>query len=74
MEKRIKEIYDVIVATPNLSEREIAERVGLKPTPYTRKILLEMWKQAYIVRWLDDSFLPARFRYFVQLTEPLEGF
>lgn len=73
MEKRVQQMFDFIVEHPNSSEREIAEGVGLRPTPYTRKILLEMWRGGYIVRWLDDAQLPARYRYFVQLTQPMEG-
>lgn len=73
MEKTVQMVYDFIVQNPNLSHGEIAAGVGLKRTPYLRGILLSMWQQGYIVRWLDDSRLPARYRYFAQLTEGMEG-
>lgn len=72
MDKTVKLMFDYIVANPNKNELEIARGVGLKKTPYTRKILLSMWNQGYVIRWWDDQTRPASYRYFVQLTQPME--
>lgn len=74
MEQRALMLYDWIVVHPNCTELEIARGVGLKKTPYTRAILLNLWKEGYIVRWYDDQHQPRpAYKYFVQLTEPMEG-
>lgn len=65
------EMFVTIMETPGLSEGEIASRVGLRRTPYTRKLLLELVAEGNVLRYWDDSREPAAFVYSVQLTEEL---
>ncbi len=65
------EMFVSIMEHPNESEGEIAARVGLRRTPYTRKLLLELVAEGNVLRWWDDSREPAAFVYQVQQTEEL---
>jgi predicted transcriptional regulator len=70
---KANEMFQVIVENPNLTEREIAERVGLKKTPYTRNILLALIAEGSIARAQDPTRERFTYVYFVQQTEPLPG-
>lgn len=65
------EMFVVIMETPNLSEGEIASRVGLRRTPYTRKLLLELVAEGNILRWWDESREPCAYVYQVQQTDEM---
>lgn len=70
----MNEFFAYIAANPNKTELEIARGVGLKKTPYSRKILLSLWQDGYIVRWYDDQHQPRpAYCYFVQETQRIEG-
>jgi len=56
---------------PNCSEGEIARGVGLKRTPYTRKLLLDLVAEGSVVRAWDDSRTPAAFVYYIQQTDEM---
>lgn len=71
MDARAKQIYDLIASEPNLTERELAERVGLKKTPYTRWILFSLIEHGYIARTWDESRYPKAYVYYLQNTAPL---
>lgn len=73
METKANQIFNAIVAEPNLTEREIAERVGLKKTPYTRKILMSLIDEGSVARALDPTRVRMTYVYFIQQTEPLPG-
>ena len=73
MNTQIQRMFDVIVNHPNLTEREIAERVGLKKTPYTRQILMGLIAEGSIARAIDPTRERVTYMYFVQQTEPLAG-
>lgn len=67
-------IYQCVRDNPCLSEGEIAERVGLRKTPYTRRILLELVTGGYLVRYFDLERKPrAAFVYYAQETARLEN-
>jgi len=70
---KTQEIFAVIVANPNLTEREIAERVGLKKTPYTRGILMSLIAEGSIARAVDTTRERMTYVYFLQQTEALPG-
>lgn len=65
------EIFVTILQNPNLSEGEIAGRVGLRRTPYTRKLLLELVAEGNVLRWWDASREPGAYVYCVQQTEEM---
>lgn len=73
MYTKAQEIFNVIVSEPNLTEREIAERVGLKKTPYTRNILMALIAEGSVARALDPTRVRMTYVYFIQQTEPLPG-
>lgn len=72
MHTKAHEIYMLIANSPNLTEREIAERVGLKKTPYTRWILMSLIAEGYIARAWDESRHPKAYVYYCQTTVPLD--
>lgn len=71
MEVVARRIYDVIVSEPNLTEKEIASRVGLKKTPYTRMILFALIEHGHIARFWDESRARKAYVYFAQNTEKM---
>lgn len=71
MYQRMKDFYDIIRANPNLTELQIASRVGLKKTPYTHKILIDLIDQGHIARVQDSNADKLTYLYFVQETEQL---
>lgn len=73
MNSRMQEFFDVIVGNPNLTEREIADRVGLKKTPYSRRILLDLIAEGAIVRTQDPTKERFTYVYAVQETDALPG-
>jgi hypothetical protein len=74
MNTRIQEIFDYIVLHPNQTERQICDGVGLKKTPYSRQILMKLIEEGSIARVQDDTADRVTYVYFVQQTEPLNGF
>jgi len=72
MHKTAHNIYQFIASHPNSSEREIADGVGLKKTPYTRWILFSLVAEGYIVRVWDDQRLPHAYVYYCQDTVPMD--
>jgi len=65
------EMFMTIMQTANLSEGEIAARVGLRRTPYTRKLLLELVAEGNVLRWWDDSRDPGAYVYCIQQTQEM---
>lgn len=65
------EMFVSIMAHPNESEGEIASRVGLRRTPYTRKLLLELVGEGSILRVWDANREPGAYVYCVQQTDEL---
>jgi len=72
MDVRATQIYDLICQYPGLTERELASRVGLKKTPYTRWILFSLIEHGHILRTWDESRYPHAYVYYAQKTMPLE--
>jgi len=71
MQPKMQEIFNVIASEPNLTEREIAERVGLKKTPYTRGILMTLIAEGSVARAVDPTRERLTYVYFLQQTEQL---
>lgn len=69
MYHRARQFYEIIEQTPNLTEREICERAGLKKTPYSRRILLDLISAGYVARLQDPTADKLTYQYFVQQTE-----
>jgi len=72
MEKTALTIYRWIEQNPNHTELEIARGVGLKKTPYTRAILMNLIEHAYIARAWDEQRQPHAYVYFLQETQPMD--
>lgn len=72
MYHRMREFYEIIRANPNLKELEIAERAGLKKTPYSHRILMDLIAGGHIARASDDNADKLTYLYFVQETQPME--
>jgi predicted transcriptional regulator len=72
MYHRMRQFYDVIRSNPNLTELEIATRVGLKKTPYSHRILMDLIAENYIARNQDANADKLTYLYFVQETEPMK--
>lgn len=70
-ESRKNEIFVWVMANPNKTEGEIANGVGLKRTPYSRKLLLELVNDGSLVRSWDANRLPAGYVFYVQQTDEL---
>jgi len=71
MEAKANEIYQWIIKHGAHTEREIAEGVGLKKTPYTRWILFSLIEHGHISRGWDEERQPKAYVYFAQFTEGL---
>lgn len=69
--QRQNELFITIMAYPNLSEGELADRVGLKRTPYTRKLLFALVEEGSVLRLWNENREPAAWVYCVQQTEEL---
>jgi len=65
------EMFVTIMQHPNESEAEIAARVGLRRTPYTRVLLLRLVDEGSILRWWDADREPAAYVYCIQQTEEM---
>lgn len=73
MNTRMQEIFDLIARNPGLKEREIADRVGLKKSPYTRKILMDLIAEGSVARAQAPDVERLTYVYFIQQTNPLPG-
>lgn len=71
MDARARQMFELIEKYPGLTERELAGRVGLKKTPYTRWILFSLIEHGYIARMWDESRYPKAYVYYLQDTKPL---
>lgn len=72
MDKRFEEFYNIIDSNPRLTEREIAERAGLKKTPYSRWILLSLIQSGYVLRhWQEDRQPRPAYVFYVNDMIPL---
>lgn len=71
MQKKAQEIYDYIRSNPNQTEREIADGVGLKKTPYTWTILKNLVAGGYLARYAEDGNPRLTYHYYVQETEQI---
>ncbi len=69
MYERARQFYEIIEQNPNLTEREICERVGLKKTPYSRRILMDLIAGGYVARTQDANADKVTYLYFLQETE-----
>ena len=69
MYERARQFYKIIEKHPNLTEREICERVGLKKTPYSRRILLDLIGAGYVARVQDTNADKLTYLYFLQESE-----
>ncbi len=67
----MQKIYDYIVEHPNCTELEIARGVGLKKTPYSHRILMDLMAENHIARVPDSNADKLTYLYFVQETEKL---
>lgn len=65
------EMFVTIMQNPNESEGELAARVGLRRTPYTREILLDLVAEGSVLRWWDENRDPPAYVYCIQQTEQL---
>jgi len=73
MDKRFEQFYNLIAANPLLTEREIADRAGLKKTPYSRWILLSLVSSGYIIRqWEADRQPRPAYVYYCNDTVPMD--
>jgi hypothetical protein len=71
MYHRMSEFYQIIRSNPNLTELEIAKRAGLKKTPYSHRILMDLIRDNHIARVQDTNAEKLTYLYFVQETEVL---
>jgi len=71
MDRTAELIYNTICENPGLNERELAERVGLKKTPYTRWILLSLIHSGHIARFWDEMRARKCYVYVKQETQQL---
>lgn len=71
MYHRMHEFLDIIRANPNLTELQIASRAGLKKTPYSHRILMDLMAENHIARVQDVNADKLTYLYFVQETEQL---
>jgi hypothetical protein len=71
MYPRAREFFDIIAAEPGLTERQIAERAGLKKTPYSRRILLDLISGGHVGRCENSYADRTTYIYFVQGTEAM---
>jgi len=71
IESRKNQIFVTIMENGGETEGTIAKRVGLKRSPYTRKILLELVADGSIVREWSSIESPPAFVYYIQQTEEL---
>lgn len=71
MYQRMRDFYNIILSNPNLTELQIASRVGLKKTPYTHKILMDLIASNDIARVSDPNADKLTYLYFVQETQPM---
>lgn len=55
MLRKLEEMYRWISAHPDSTEREIADGVGLKKTPYSHQCLLIMLNDGWLVVRVDES-------------------
>lgn len=65
------EMFVSIMQYPNESEGEIASRVGLRRTPYTRKLLLELVAEGCVLRLWDDTREPPAYVFCIQQTDEM---
>lgn len=70
-ESRKHEMFVWVMENPNQTEGQIADGVGLRRTPYTRALLLELVADGSLARTWDDSEIPPRFVYYVQQTDEM---
>jgi len=71
MKDKRQEMFVTIMEHPNESEAEIARRVGLRRTPYTRKLLLELVEEGNVLRWWDETRDPPAYVFCLQQTDEL---
>lgn len=71
MYHRMRQFFDIISENPNLTELEIARRAGLKKTPYSHRILMDLIAENHVARAHDDTADKLTYLYFVQQTEQL---
>lgn len=64
MNARMEQIYTWICENGAHTEREIADGVGLRKTPYTRAILFWLIAEGYIARTWDELRVPKGYVYF----------
>jgi len=73
VDKRFEQFYNFIAAHPLSTEREIAEGVGLKKTPYSRWILHSLMASNYIARhWQEDRVPRPAYVFYCQDTVPMD--
>lgn len=71
LESRKHEIFTEVMEHPMSTEGEIARGVGLKRSPYTRKILFALVEEGTLRRAWDEHSSPGRYVYYVQLTDEM---
>ncbi len=69
MYRKADQILECIRVNPNLTERQIADRVGVKKTPYTHNILLALIAGGLVARYQDPEAHQLTYRYYIQQTE-----
>lgn len=70
-ESRKNEMFVWVMENPNKTEGEIASGVGLRRTPYSRKLLLELVSDGSLARCWDADRTPAGYVFYVQQTDEM---
>lgn len=68
MYHRARQFYDIIASEPGLTELEIVRRAGLKKTPYSRRILLDLIAEGYVARASHPSAERLTYVFYIQET------
>lgn len=55
MFRRLEEMYRWISAHPDSTERQIAEGVGLRKTPYSHQCLIRMMNDGWLICRVDET-------------------
>lgn len=71
MNQRMNQIFIYIRENPMSTEGQIASGVGLKRTPYTRKILLALVEEGIVRRYWADFEGRGRYVYHIQETDQM---
>ena len=71
MTNRLKQIEQYISENAGCTQREIADGIGLRKTPYLAAMLRKLVRRKKIMYWVDSEVFPPRFRYAPQDTQEM---